>query len=402
MLHEQLAEAKEELAKAREEVRKYKQQAPQQEGGPKATTEVPFDSVVTRAVRHACGATTMGGGVSALAPAHPTESNDQDSNALQHALAMAQEANAKLSEVIEGHLRQGEHNRAVGGEMEQAQQSTKQSEKTIAALRRALRTMHMSSTRIDRAITQASSDGLTATSRSAFLQSLDELIGQAPKHSWREEWTDLLAEFFKLTNKQAREEWDPDFLRSHPTKYSLEAWIDKYSEVINDYVKVGWPEEHAQLAGVLLGRQPAIGRALKQHDRCYAASTYALCEALVAAQQRADAAGRPLQKDIYKNLTGPGGLDLEEPGWVNIEQADQYGYRGLCVPSATRGQVELQAFQESGFCRKQLNDDKTHTFIPIDSPVVRFISEPTDASGAMHAAVTLANEDWGCFPPNTL
>ena len=59
---------------------------------------------------------------------------------------------------------------------------------------------------------------------------------------------------------------------------------------------------------------------MRDGDRCYAASTYALCDALSAQRRGADDVP-PL---MYAHLRGKFSLVEKEPAWADLERAAAY------------------------------------------------------------------------------
>ena len=76
-----------------------------------------------------------------------------------------------------------------------------------------------------------------------------------------------------------------------------------------------------------------MARALRERDRCYAASTYAMYDAFITeAMRQGKQNGR--EPRLYKNLRSPpqfnASLEADDPAWGHIEQPDETGERVAC------------------------------------------------------------------------
>jgi len=138
-----------------------------------------------------------------------------------------------------------------------------------------------------------------------------------------------------------------------------------------------------------------MARALREGDPCYAASTYALSDALFA-QRRA--AGGALPPKLYRHLVGRFSLTQEEPAWARLEERDETGFRGLTSSASTIALCDPLCFSEDGFSAK-IYSHMGIAYEPQDADVICFVSSPDDECGA-HAAV-MREPGVATFPPNT-
>ena len=99
-----------------------------------------------------------------------------------------------------------------------------------------------------------------------------------------------------------------------------------------------------------------LAQAMREEQPRYAASTYALCEAvqygigLQRKKQRAPGAGTVGNANhvpkLYKNLEGEGGLVEGDPAWERLERADHTGFRGLTSYTFVRAASRKENFSE--------------------------------------------------------
>ena len=257
----------------------------------------------------------------------------------------------------------------------------------------------------------------SATSRAGHLRSLPELIGAPPKRTWQDEWVHLKAESYRLSGQgEATVEEDEAYVRKNDM-------IDKYVEqdgVKSDIaylVEQGWPPERAQVYALLFSCLDALGRALGERDSCYAASTYAISEALFAQRQgagtddgktlttasRGDGNRAPeLPAPLYAHVHGLFSLAERDPAWESLEIPDGTGFRGLTSSALVHASWDSRNFTEDGFLVSTTdpNDPTKAVLEPQDSDIVCFVSGPDDDHGAHSAIVT--SDSSGDFPPNTL
>ena len=159
-----------------------------------------------------------------------------------------------------------------------------------------------------------------------------------------------LAEAFKRpdpTDGALEREWDQMCSEGDGKKFGDEPLsYEKVQEVtyknsIKERVDAGWEKAHA-INYCLLSSVHARGpmtRALSSKAEKYAHSAYALMDAL---QSRIDAAfpesrlrdaedGEDHPGRYYRNLTGPGGLEDDDPQWEKVEAPDDTGFKGVRV-----------------------------------------------------------------------
>ena len=178
--------------------------------------------------------------------------------------------------------------------------------------------------------------------------------------------------------------------------YLSRRWVKDH---IADMVACGWPRERAELLRLLMLGRNAFAKALSERDGRYAASTYALSEALFA--QRGAQRHRPAGRFYYRHVEDPTraitthahSLAEDDAAWRSLETPDATGFRGLTCRSALSVDGGADAFVIDGFC-----DVKGSP--AAESDVVCFESAPDDALGA-HAPVP-TGEHIAVFPPNTL
>lgn len=261
-----------------------------------------------------------------------------------------------------------------------------------------------------------------ATSRAGHLRSLPELIGPPPQHTWEDEWVKLKAESYRLSGQgEATPEDDEAYVREHDPihKYKNQEGV---KQDIQHLVENGWSTERAEVYTLLFTCADALGRALRERERCYAASTYALSEALFAQRYgaslselsedaRKPGAGRPrlppriargTAPALYAHRDGLFGLCERDPAWNDVEAPDGTGFRGLTSTALVHASCDPRYFTADGFSVNTTvaGNEETFVLVPQDSDVVCFESNPDDEHGAHSAIIT--SESSGDFPPNTL
>merc|ERR1711972_1017029 len=97
--------------------------------------------------------------------------------------------------------------------------------------------------------------------------------------------------------------------------------IDCYRGAISDLVRRGWMEHHAESFMCLQEASSALGRALREHDPCYAATTYAISDALFVHRHLRYTLVPP---PMYIHHTGRYSLVHDDPGWNEIEEKQMY------------------------------------------------------------------------------
>jgi hypothetical protein len=101
---------------------------------------------------------------------------------------------------------------------------------------------------------------------------------------------------------------------------------------------------------VLKSVSNAMGRALRERDPCYAAATYALCEALFTQRtnqvqhQQAYGIDNVVPVPLYASRTGEYSLSAEEPKWAQLEDPDSTGFRGITSHAVVQGTCEHDHF----------------------------------------------------------
>ena len=111
------------------------------------------------------------------------------------------------------------------------------------------------------------------------------------------------------------------------TANSLEVWAANpdIRREISKRVVEGWDTQDARAFELICTRRKTLAQALRAEQSTYAASTYAVCEALAKAAVRQAASKTPLAPQLYRHLYGVQGLVEDDPAWHNILKAD------LCV-----------------------------------------------------------------------
>ena len=147
-----------------------------------------------------------------------------------------------------------------------------------------------------------------ATTRAGHLVTLQELIGDKPPHSWETEWVGMVCEFHRTTGQQVDEHAPPvesmseKELEEYVSRHlSYEQWRAKVTnqQFIESTIEFGWERTRAELFVSLTYVKSSIARALREGDKCYAASTYALCDVFFDQQT----AARPQQssRDLHRD-----------------------------------------------------------------------------------------------------
>ncbi|KAL1521882.1 hypothetical protein AB1Y20_021533 [Prymnesium parvum] len=235
--------------------------------------------------------------------------------------------------------------------------------------------------------------------RSSYLMTLEELIGKQPSDvRFEEEWIPMNVEHYQLRpSKHIDPSWGAAeievYVRQHRT---LETFLSKFRQTsIDTLIKRGWAAERARAYAILTVTSAPMSRALRERSPRYAASTYALCQAIY--DSCADAGVAPM---IYRHLRGEFSLSSMDQEWNKIETPDQTGFCGLVSTAVTVGDCEAANFSEKGYMRRfQVGQEATYVLEPSD--IVGFTSTSEDEHGA-HSAVLTYTDQTGVFPPNTL
>ncbi len=269
-------------------------------------------------------------------------------------------------------------------------------EERVGQLRRALLELARARAAADDAITRLVKVS-PPTTRTGHLRNLSELVGEAPNRRWQDEWPCLYRENLELTG-HLEPHMDLAFIEQHET-------VDKWVEILetSDIAPLqaaGATRDSALTYTLLAARRFALARALRERSPRFAASTYALCDAIFSTVAR-QPHGRPVQ-DLYYNLVGKNSLAMSDPQWENLIEADSAGFRGLCCSSLVAADVgdKPHHFQPEGFCVFH-RDENGVRFIAQDSPIVMFEAAPPDEHG-MHAPLMVKEGMYGVYPPNTL
>lgn len=187
-----------------------------------------------------------------------------------------------------------------------------------------------------------------------YLRPLRELIGSPPAdRTWSDEWTALIEEHGALSGDWLRvlgtAEPSPaqvsEWVRQHGSLASVEAQLHVQILAMEAF---GWPRERARVVRLLSAFAPPMARALRDESPCYAASTYALCDAMFAQRAEQVDAGVRTPK-VYRHLRGHLGLAQDDPAWERLEAADAAGVRGLTSSSLTMGSSDPRCFDEDGY-----------------------------------------------------
>eukprot|EP00961_Rhodomonas_salina_P047040 631335-Rhodomonas_salina.1 len=178
---------------------------------------------------------------------------------------------------------------------------------------------------------------LGATARTGYLQTLTELIGKPqPGKTWEEEWVKLRCESFRMSPTPSIDvSWsDAELENFVRTQNTVEIFQEKKRQPSIDALMArGWRAEDARAFAILSVCSGPIARALKQHDPCFVASTYALCRSLYCTQ--GESASNPAM--LYRHLHGQFSLTQVDPSWERLLQPDSTGFCGLTNSGITFG-----------------------------------------------------------------
>ena len=209
-------------------------------------------------------------------------------------------------------------------------------------------------------------------------------IGAKPKgRTWRDEWVDACTERSRLEGLQVLK--DPRSYFEAGGIHSIEAMIQLCGAPIQWQSTNGWSRE-ASISCTLICSCLALPLAAAMHERSprYAASTYALCEALAEQAQRLTAAAPP----VYVNLSGEFGLATLDPTWEALLRLTP----GISFVTKSRCIAELPTYEtfpdKRGF-RVGVTEGTCNVYELQDSDVVCLRSAPTDADG-YHSLIPFA------------
>jgi len=224
-----------------------------------------------------------------------------------------------------------------------------------------------------------------------YLRPLRELIGPPPPaRKWEDDWPAAAKEYYEILGAARTKP---------PTAADVKNALKWQTSALQ---KVNWRQQDAETFCVLAACRLPFGRALKQRDPCYAASTYAMCDALFAYRVGGDAT----PKRLYCHIRGSadqGALGLWEcdSSWDGLETPNEDGFRGLTCSSVVLGFRGKDFFTRQGFSGQVEYTAGNTRMVPMDCDVVCFDSAPQDERGH-HSAILLSSEERGAFPPNTM
>ena len=96
-------------------------------------------------------------------------------------------------------------------------------------------------------------------------------------------------------------------------------------------------------------KRNAIGRALRERDPCYAASTFLISKILCEQRQQQQRREAPLLKRMYIHRVGRYSLTEDDPAWEALEEPDHTGFRGLTSSTIVICSREPRNFCDKGF-----------------------------------------------------
>ena len=232
--------------------------------------------------------------------------------------------------------------------------------------------------------------------------SLATRIGPPPERQWEDEWVDMRCENLRSLSGGNDSPYtgisDQELRENVVANESISMWHARPEtiEAINHAVTCGWPTERATIFLAIHYNKTSIGRALQDADSCYAAATYAVCDAIY---DQTSTVGYAAPR-LYTHLTGPSSLSYSDSGWralLNFDGSSSDMTRGRYTTNSLVTQdCDPSRFDAAGH---KAYDPKIKALAAVDSDVVCFESHPTDQFGA-HSAV-MFHEHYGSFPPNT-
>ena len=228
-----------------------------------------------------------------------------------------------------------------------------------------------------------------AKRRGGQLLTLGELIGSRPAHSWESEWATLRSEHRARHGSEHRN-------RTHPSNQleSVDELSQNFKSSIDRLHAKGWGQRDARAYAVLSTCRDALGRAVRERDSCYAASVYAISEALYHAPSRVcgSRGSMHVPKRLYFHRSGLYSLTQAEPSWALLEDPDPTGFQGLTSHAMTRVLRRPGCFSAGGFVYRVTHGVDSSEDIHTDCDVVCFESAPDDEQGA-HAAILLDSDE---------
>lgn len=208
-------------------------------------------------------------------------------------------------------------------------------------------------------------------SRSGWIATLQDLIGPKPiDRTWQDEWVALNVEFYQLAGESSKA--TPDYILENN---SIESWLAARRTRILDMTKRGWSVAGARVYMALSGRGNVMASALLAESTRYAASTYALSEALYEAARKQEheasqissraaspalpdsqltSLERPCEEGVqvsaklppvlYWHRRGRYSLEESDKRWLNIEIPDVTGFLGLTSTAIVKGTADRENF----------------------------------------------------------
>jgi len=242
------------------------------------------------------------------------------------------------------------------------------------------------------------------STRAGHLVALSELLPPPDDGgAWRSEWAELYAENLEQSGaaRVSGVTRDAAWVAEHEP---LSKWLSKLEgSDIAPLVALGAPRHEAEAYACLTSKRWALARRLRERDRRYAGSTFALCDAIVAQALRQGDAGDSDFAPTFTNLRGLNSLANSDPAWERLTVPDSTGFCGVCSSSLVAADfgTGASAFTSRGHAVYHRNAAGNVSFEPQDSPVVRFDSAPEDEHG-LHCCVVIKPGIYAVFPPNTL
>lgn len=269
-----------------------------------------------------------------------------------------------------------------------------QASDSVTRLRQFLLVSHATSEQVQKIIGGKIPAG-EPTSRQGYLRTVSEVFPrpEITPEILKKEWGEMCAEHEEI-----------HAIVHTPRTASLKRCHDQmlkkcrssiHERLLTDKVKVAWKTEHAQnftLLSSIEARGP-MARALAENDRRYAASTYALLDAIQSRVQESFAMspdenphrGEDHEGRFYRNLEGYGSLALDDTRWKTLEKPDNTGFKGLTAFSATRPIRCRDNFEAQGW-KAQV---ETGIYERVnDSDIVAFDNLPTSDLGFHHGIVS--------------
>ena len=223
------------------------------------------------------------------------------------------------------------------------------------------------------------SDGVP-TSRAGYLLTLREKIGPKPDdRRWVDEWERMNREYHvdkcrrealaeaedRLAGDELAEGWqakaeaDLDsttfmFTAYRKADYDSLAKLrvdSRYKGEIDQLEnEAGWTRDDAE-AWVILGlRRDMLAKSLATGDRRFAASIYAISEALLHAPQLPAYLGEgALPPPLFRHLDGKHSLAASDPQWSHVKEWDRNGFRGLTSAAIVRAMCSPTNFSSRGW-----------------------------------------------------